>query len=70
MGGLTFEEMNKPYTSNGRYALTESLRVYDSGDVNKAQRTDLFQYLLEYPVHVYDKYHRLKDKVKEIKRNK
>ena len=33
----TFEEMNMPYTSNGRYALTESLRVYDSGDVNKAQ---------------------------------
>lgn len=41
-----------------------------AGDVNKAQRTDLFQYLLEYPVRVYDKYHRLKDKVKEIKRNK
>ena len=37
-----------------------------AGDVNKAQRTDLFQYLLEYPVRVYDKYHRLKDKVKEI----
>ena len=33
----TFEEMKMPYTSNGRYALTKALRVYDMGYVNKAQ---------------------------------
>ena len=33
-----FEGMRMPYTSDGRYALTKALRVYDIGYVNKAQK--------------------------------
>ena len=32
-----YEGMKMPYTSGGRYALTQSLRVYDIGDVSRAQ---------------------------------
>ena len=33
----SYEGMKMPYTASGRYALTQALRVYDIGNVNKAQ---------------------------------